>query len=118
MAEKASMREQIRVYKSTLRGDQLAEFNRVFNEQSETKAIKKAFVAAREAAAKAKTQGDVEAWAVVEVKDDGTEDILGVVRMPNAKEQAETRAERIRNKEGKTVKIIPYLGEPRKHYGT
>lgn len=55
MADKTSapsMREQIRIYKSTLRGDQLAEFNRIFNDLVETKAIKKAFVAAKEAVAK------------------------------------------------------------------
>lgn len=55
MAEKTSvpsMREQIRIYKSTLRGDQLTEFNRVFNDMVETKKIKRAFVAAKEAVAK------------------------------------------------------------------
>ena len=47
--DKPSLREQVRTYKSTLRGDQLAEFNRVFNDLVETKAIKKAFVATKEA---------------------------------------------------------------------
>lgn len=49
---KPSLRQQIKIYKSNLSGAQLAEFNRVYNEQSETKEIKKAFVAAKEAALK------------------------------------------------------------------
>lgn len=50
--KKPSLREQIRIYKSTLSGDALAEFNRVFTKQEETQTIKKAFVASKEAASK------------------------------------------------------------------
>ena len=50
--KKPSLREQVRIYKSTLNGDALAEFNRVFSEKEETQTIKKAFVAAKEAAQK------------------------------------------------------------------
>lgn len=48
--KKPSLREQVRIYKSTLSGDALAEFNRVFTEKEKTLTIKKAFVAAKEAA--------------------------------------------------------------------
>ena len=45
-----SLREQVRIYKSTLSGDALAKFNEVFKEKEKTLTIKKAFVAAKEAA--------------------------------------------------------------------
>lgn len=47
-----SLREKIKIYKSKLSGDQLAEFNRVFNDKKETLALQKAFVAAKEAVEK------------------------------------------------------------------
>lgn len=49
---KLSLREKIKIYKSTLHGEALTEFNRVFSEKEATQSIKKAFVAAKEAAQK------------------------------------------------------------------
>ena len=38
--------------------------------------------------------------------------VLGIIRHPDAKQRAETRAERHR-KEGKIVKVVPYTGKQR-----
>ncbi|HVI40629.1 MAG TPA: hypothetical protein VM577_08215 [Anaerovoracaceae bacterium] len=47
-----SLREKIKIYKSKLTGDQLAEFNRIFNDKKETMQLQKAFVLAKEACEK------------------------------------------------------------------
>lgn len=48
--QQPSLRQQIKIYKSTLSGEALAKFNEVFKDKEETLSIKKAFVAAKEAA--------------------------------------------------------------------
>ena len=49
---KPSLREKIRIYKSTLRGEALTEFNKVLSEKEVNLSLQKAFVAAKEAAQK------------------------------------------------------------------
>lgn len=46
---KPSLREKIRIYKSTLRGDVLSEFNKVLAEKEINLSLQKAFVAAKDA---------------------------------------------------------------------